>query len=72
MSIADGYARVHKFNDMYTFSTCPAFLQCVIPTAFPFLTICPLFRAYTLVNAIQIESHLNEVNQKSHQYASIE
>jgi hypothetical protein len=71
ISTADGYAGAQKFNEIDTFSTCPAFRQSIIPTAFPFLTIVPLFCTYRLVNAIQIESYLAEVNEKSDHYAWI-
>jgi hypothetical protein len=72
ISTADGYARVQQFHDIDTFSTCPAFLQSIIPTSFPILTIFRLFRTCTLVNAIQIKSHLDEVNEKSDHYAWID
>jgi hypothetical protein len=42
-----------------------------MPTAFPFLTIFSLFCIYTLINAMQIESYLDEVNKKSDHYAWI-
>jgi hypothetical protein len=67
ISNADGYARVQKFNEIDIFSACTAFLQSIIRAALPFLTIFPLFRTFThtLVNAIQIESYHDEVNEKS-------
>jgi hypothetical protein len=52
ISAADEYARVQKFNEIDTFSTCSAFLRSIMPTAFQFLTILPLFRTYTPANAI--------------------
>jgi hypothetical protein len=71
ISTADGHARVSKFNDINTFPMCPAFPESMIPTAFPFLRIFPLFRTYTPVNPIQIESYLDEVSERSHHYAWI-
>jgi hypothetical protein len=67
ISTADGYARVQEFNEIDIFSAGTAFLQSITRAALPFLTIFPLFRTYTytLVNAIQIESYRDEVNEKS-------
>jgi hypothetical protein len=71
ISTANGHARVQKPNEIDTFSTYPAFLQSITPTAFPFLAIFPLSRTYTLVNAIQIESYLDELSEESDNYASV-
>jgi hypothetical protein len=71
ISTADGQARVQKFNNIDIFSTCTAFLHSITPTAVPFFTVFPLLRTYTLVNPMQIESYLDEVNEKCRDYAWI-